>query len=121
MEWFLKVVKDNYANFNGRAGKKEFWMFILVYFILSIIAGVIGNFMDTSSISSLLGLVLFVPSIAVGARRLHDTGKSGWLQLLHLIPILGTIILIVFWVQDSNIGDNKYGPAPALENANQNM
>jgi len=99
MEWFLKVVKDNYANFNGRAGKKEF--------------------LGMSSISSLLGLVLFVPSIAVGARRLHDTGKSGWLQLLHLIPILGTIVLIVFWVQDGNIGDNKYGSEPALEPTDQ--
>ena len=121
MEWFLKVVKDNYANFKGRAGKKEFWMFILVYVILSIIAGAIGNFIDMSSISSLLGLVLFVPSIAVGARRLHDTGKSGWLQLLNLIPILGTIVLIVFWAQDGNTGDNKYGSEPALEPVGQNI
>jgi uncharacterized membrane protein YhaH (DUF805 family) len=121
MEWFLKVVKDNYANFNGRAGKKEFWMFILIYFILSLIAGVIGNFIGMSSISSLLGLALFVPSIAVGARRLHDTGKSGWLQLLHLIPILGTIVLIVFWVQDGNTGDNKYGSVPALEPVGQKI
>lgn len=121
MEWFLKVVKDNYANFNGRAGKKEFWMFILVYFILSIIAGAIGNLINMSSISSLLGLALFVPSIAVGARRLHDTGKSGWLQLLHLIPVLGTIVLIVFWVQDAVAGDNKYGSAPKLEHSDQNI
>ncbi len=115
MEWFLKVVKDNYANFNGRAGKKEFWMFILVYFILSIIAGVIGNFIGTSLIYSLLGLVLFVPSIAVGTRRLHDTGKSGWWQLLNFIPIIGTIVLIVFWIQDGNEVDNQYGTKP-IEN-----
>ncbi|MCD6545006.1 MAG: DUF805 domain-containing protein [Flavobacteriaceae bacterium] len=121
MEWFLKVVKDNYANFKGRAGKKEFWMFILVYFILSIIAGAIGNFINMPSISSLLGLALFVPSLAVGARRLHDTGKSGWLQLLHLIPILGTIVLIVFWIQDGNTGDNKYGSTPELESVDQNI
>jgi len=112
MEWFLKVVKDNYANFNGRAGKKEFWMFILVYFILSIIAGVIGNFLDTSSITGLLSLVLLVPSIAVGSRRLHDTGKSGWWQLLNLIPIIGTIVLIVFWVQDGDAADNQFGAKP---------
>ena len=73
------------------------------------------------SISSLLGLALFVPSLAVGARRLHDTGKSGWLQLLHLIPILGTIVLIVFWIQDGNTGDNKYGSTPELESVDQNI
>ncbi len=117
MEWFLKVVRDNYANFDGRARRKEYWMFVLIYiiiaFVISILEGVMGlkNSMGIGAISGLLALALLVPSLAVGARRLHDINKSGWWQLLVLIPIVG-IWLIVLLATKGTKGDNQYGADP---------
>ncbi len=123
MDWFLKVVRDNYANFNGRARRKEYWMFTLFYVIFLAIASVldallgldftIGGFsLGYGWLYTLYTLALFIPSLAVGARRLHDTGKSGWWQLLVILPIIGIIILIVFFCQDSEVGENKWGKNP---------
>ncbi|MEN8185787.1 MAG: DUF805 domain-containing protein [Bacteroidota bacterium] len=114
MEWFLKVVKDNYANFNGRAHRQEFWMFVLFNFIFSIVAAVLGYLLDTGMISTIYGIAVLVPSIAVATRRLHDIGKSGWLQLLVLIPVVG-LILIYFWAIEGEAGRNEYGENPDLE------
>jgi uncharacterized membrane protein YhaH (DUF805 family) len=104
--WYVEVLKK-YAVFDGRASREEFWMYTLVNFIVSLVlhlvSGVLGG---------IYSLAVLVPSLAVGARRLHDTGRSGWLLLIGLIPLIGIIVLIVFWVQDSQAGANKYGPNP---------
>ncbi|MFA6174697.1 MAG: DUF805 domain-containing protein [Kiritimatiellales bacterium] len=105
MKWYLAVLKK-YAEFNGRAGREEFWMFVLINFIVSLILSIIRP------LGLIYGLAVLVPSLAVGARRLHDTGRSGWFQLLVLIPLIGPIVLIVFAAQDGQPGDNQYGSNP---------
>ena len=90
---YVAVLKK-FQNFEGRAGLAEFWMFVLVTLVIGLILGFISQ-----GLSSLYSLFSLVPSLAVGARRLHDTGRSGWLQLLGLIPIIGWIILIYFFIQ----------------------
>lgn len=121
MNWYLDVVKNKYSVFTGRAQRQEFWYFILfyflIYFALSVIDQVTGAFDEetgTGLLSGLYMLAMLVPSLAVGARRLHDIGRSGWWQLLMLIPIIGGLILIFFFVQDSQPGDNQYGSNPKL-------
>jgi uncharacterized membrane protein YhaH (DUF805 family) len=118
MKWFLKVVRDNYANFKGRAQRKEFWMFQLFAFIfvilLIIIDGITGSLDPISGFglfSGIFTLALIIPTIAVSVRRLHDTGRSGWWYFAILIPLLGLIVLI-FWCFDSDSEENKYGENP---------
>ncbi|WP_351077464.1 DUF805 domain-containing protein [Shewanella sp. CAL98-MNA-CIBAN-0140] len=106
MDYFIGALKK-YADFTGRARRKEYWMFILVYMIINIVFAVIG--LDT--ISAIVSLALLVPSLSIAARRLHDTGRSGWWQLILLIPIIGLIVLIVFLAQDSHDA-NDYGSNP---------
>lgn len=110
MEYFLGAYKK-YADFTGRARRKEFWMFVLFYFIVSIVLGIVDSIIGFQLLGLLFSLGSLIPSLAIGARRLHDTGRSGWWQLLYLIPLIGLIIMIVFLVQDSH-PDNEYGPNP---------
>lgn len=98
----IKTCFNKYATFSGRARRSELWFWTL----LNVIVGVIPF------VNYLWALVVFIPSIAVWVRRLHDTGKSGWCYLLVLIPFIGQILLIVWGCQDSQPGDNKYGPNP---------
>ena len=131
MEWYLKVMRDNYANFSGRARRKEYWMFTLFFFLITVViyflfallaffmAGDLINLMDNEWGPVVLGfsiiiyfLIHLIPSIAVTVRRLHDTGKSGWLYLLTFIPYIGSLIIFIFTVIEGNKGDNKYGPDP---------
>ncbi len=108
---YIAVLKQ-YAVFKGRAGRKEFWMFMLISFVISMILSFIdGMISDTGStlLSSLYLLAVLLPSLAVGARRLHDTDKSAWLLLLLLIPIVGWIVLIVLYAMAGTAGQNKYG------------
>lgn len=105
----------NLTNFSGRASRSEFWWFALVTFVvylilIAILQNVLGNQTTAVVISQLVFALLL---IAAGARRLHDTGKSGWLELLWLIPCVGPIILIIFWAQAGQPGDNQHGSAPA--------
>jgi uncharacterized membrane protein YhaH (DUF805 family) len=103
---------SNITNFSGRAGRPEFWWWVLAVWIFELIVAVVlgrGNGF-IAFVAYVIYLVLWLATIAVGCRRLHDTGKSGWLQLLALIPCIGVIILIVFWVQPGTPGDNAYGP-----------
>lgn len=102
------VVVENYANFNGRARRSEYWYFALASFIASFICGLL----PIPFISILLSLALFIPSLAVCVRRLHDIGKSGWMYLLILIPVVGAIILLIWFCQDSQPGENKWGANP---------
>jgi len=118
MKWFLKVVRDNYANFKGRAQRKEFWMFQLFAFIfailLVIIDGITGSLDPISGFglfSGIFTLALIIPTIFVSVRRLHDTGRSGWWYFALLIPLLGLIVLI-FCCFDSDSEENKYGENP---------
>lgn len=98
----LKTCFSKYATFSGRARRSEFWWFALAAFIGSLIP-VLGY---------VISLACIIPNIAVGVRRLHDIGKSGWFYLLALIPVVGALILIYWFVQDSAAGDNEYGANP---------
>ena len=102
----IKTVLSKYADFEGRARRSEYWWWYLAALVLDILTRALNP-----AIGLLVGLAILVPSIAVGARRLHDTGKSGWLLLISL-TIIGIIPLIIFLAQDSTPGDNKYGPNP---------
>ena len=103
--WFVKCLK-NYVNFNGRARRKEFWFFNLFTFSLSLIIS--SLFGPQSPLLGLLMLAIFLPFLAVSARRLHDIGKSGWWYLISLTGI-GFFLLIFWWVQDSDTNENQYG------------
>jgi len=111
MKYFLNVVTKNYANFNGRTSVKEFWMFVLFNFIFAIVAGIIDGIMGTYFIAGIFSLLIIIPSLAASVRRLHDTGKSGWMILLGLIPIVG-LVLIYFYIIKGDEKENAYGPVP---------
>jgi uncharacterized membrane protein YhaH (DUF805 family) len=113
MEWYLKVIKENYANFNGRARRKEFWMFVLFNVIFEIIASVIDGILGTYIVFSMIyGLAILVPAIAVTVRRLHDIGKSGFWIFIEFIPLIGWIWLLILLAQEGMPGPNEYGPNP---------
>ena len=123
MEWYLKVMRDNYANFSGRARRREYWMYVLVQSIimigLMILDSVLGLDFELQGISLgygylyLIGVIVhFIPSLAVLVRRLHDVGKSGWFYFIFLIPIIGIIWLLVLYCTEGQKEDNKCGPDP---------
>ncbi|WP_436858968.1 DUF805 domain-containing protein [Citrobacter tructae] len=113
MNWYIDVLK-NYAVFNGRARRKEYWMFVLINMIVSIVLNVIQSVIGLEipwiSIIYMLGVML--PSIGVAIRRLHDTDRSGWWLLISFIPVVGTIVLIVFLCQNGTAGNNRFGADP---------
>jgi len=116
MNWYVEVLKK-YAVFSGRARRKEYWMFVLfniiISFVIGFVEGMVGLARDGyGPISGLYMLAILLPSIAVGIRRLHDTGRSGWWLLIMLIPIIGPLVLLFFFVGDSQPGTNQYGPNP---------
>ncbi|MDX1619037.1 MAG: DUF805 domain-containing protein [Balneolaceae bacterium] len=118
MKWYIQAFKK-YAVFSGRARRKEYWFFVLfniiVAMILGFIDGMSGNFSPETGIGLLGGLytlIALVPGISVSVRRLHDTGRSGWWLLIGFIPIVGAIVLLVFFVQDGDAGHNEYGANP---------
>ncbi|MEV4612571.1 DUF805 domain-containing protein [Kitasatospora sp. NPDC049258] len=114
MDWYLAVVK-NYVGFNGRARRQEFWMFALFNIIASIVLAIVDGIAGTSGLlGGLYSLAVLLPSLAVGFRRLHDTGRSAWWLLIALVPLIGSIILIVFWATEGQPNDNQYGPNPKL-------
>lgn len=106
----VKSCFSQYAGFNGRARRSEYWFWYLFSAIVGSVVSIIAK--NTSDLVSLVPLVILVPSLAVEFRRLHDTGRSGAFVLLNFIPLIGQIILIIFCVQDSQPGENKYGPNP---------
>ncbi len=112
MNWFLDPIKNHYADFNGRVTRKPYWMFVLSSMIVSIILSIFeGMMFDGPVLSGIYALAIIVPSIALAARRLHDTGRSGWWQLIALVPFVGFIVLIVFLAQDTSPETNAYGPS----------
>ncbi len=106
---YYKEVLNKYATFTGRARRSEYWYFALANFLISILLGLFGDL--GKLVNFVYSLAVIVPSLAVGARRLHDTNRSGWWLLLILIPIVGWIWLIILMVLDS-APDNQYGPNP---------
>ena len=118
MTWALMPLQK-YAVLSGRSRRKEFWMFVLFTFVVEIVLAIIDAIIGTYNtalgiglLSGLFYLAILVPSIALNTRRLHDIGKSGWFQLLFIIPIVGFILWIIWMVRDSDDGVNKYGPSP---------
>jgi uncharacterized membrane protein YhaH (DUF805 family) len=113
----VKICFNKYVDFSGRARRSEYWWWVLFTVLVGIVASIIDSILGTRNSSGtgvfggLADLALLLPSLAVGARRLHDTGRSGFWLFLWLLPCIGWIILIVFFVMDSQ-GDNKYGPSP---------
>ena len=112
MNWYLGCWKK-YAEFSGRARRQEFWMFFLFNFLACVAIGIVDGILGTSgALGGLYSLAVLIPSLAVGARRLHDTDRSGWWQLIALIPLIGAIILLVFFCLDSKPGENRFGANP---------
>jgi uncharacterized membrane protein YhaH (DUF805 family) len=111
VDWYVKVLKQ-YADFNGRARRKEYWMFLLFNFIISLVLGILAGVIRMPILATLYMLAVLVPAIAVGVRRMHDIGKSGWVLLVGLIPLVGGIILLVWAATEGTPGSNQYGPDP---------
>ena len=112
---FKDIVTNKYAQFNGRAGKAEFWQYILVYILIAVAFSLLSNIfggvkflrMLFMVISYIVSLALLIPTIAVGVRRMHDIGKDGIWVLVNLIPLIGTIWFIILAIKDSD-GPNQY-------------
>lgn len=102
----IKTCFAKYATFEGRARRSEFWFWWLFTFIVSIVLGWIPI------IGWIISLAFIIPNISVAVRRLHDTGRSGWWWWIGLLPIVGLIILLIFYCQDSQPGANEYGANP---------
>ena len=115
MDWYLKVLRE-YATFSGRARRKEYWMFFLINFLvtigLAIVDGILGLGGTLGILSLLYALAVVIPGLAVTVRRLHDTGRSGWWFLVGFIPLVGIFVLLFFLATDSEPGANQYGPNP---------
>jgi uncharacterized membrane protein YhaH (DUF805 family) len=121
MEYYFSVLK-NYAVFSGRARRKEYWMFTLMNIVVLMI--LVASDAFTSAFDTGYGvgyltifysLAILIPSLAVTIRRLHDTGRSGWWYFIGLVPVVGSIAMLVFTLQEGNIGSNEYGQDPKDE------
>lgn len=108
----IRSVLTQYVGFRGRARRSEYWWFYLFHSILGFLAACLSGETGGSYIAVIVGLALILPSLAVSVRPLHDTDRSGWFLLLALIPIVGGIVLLIFYVQDSKPGPNRFGPNP---------
>jgi len=110
IDWFKKCL-SNYANFSGRARRKEYWFFALVQFGVLIIAGILDTiiFKKPSVFYIITALGLFIPALSVAVRRLHDTSRSGWWFLLVLVPLIGPILLLVWFATDTKPESNQWG------------
>ena len=105
----------NYVGFSGRASRSEFWYWVLFSVLVSIALSIIDLALlsgKTTVLSSIWSLATLLPSLAVGVRRLHDTDRSGWWWLIGFIPLIGIIVLIVFWCSEGTRGPNRFGPDP---------
>lgn len=124
IEWYKKVVFENYANFNGRARRSEYWYYSLMNFIICMgflaVAAIVYLLTVDPTITlifvfvmyGLYALATFIPNLAVAVRRLHDVGKSGWFYFVGLIPVIGGFWLLFLFVSDSESHTNQYGPNP---------
>jgi uncharacterized membrane protein YhaH (DUF805 family) len=109
---FFEAVKTclrKYATFSGRAGRPEYWWFMLFVFGVSVVAQLVGG----DQLNAIASLILLLPMLSAAARRLHDTGKSGWFQLVGVIPFIGWVLMVV-WLCQRTVGPNEYGAGPEL-------
>jgi uncharacterized membrane protein YhaH (DUF805 family) len=118
VSWYLEALKK-YAVFHGRSRRAEYWYFVLFNLIVAVVlAGIdtlLGTFSSAQNIglmSGIYSLAVIIPTLAVTFRRLHDIDRSGWWILINLVPLIGTIVLLVFALMDGTPGDNRYGPNP---------
>lgn len=111
MDWYFKCWQQ-YADFSGRARRKEFWMFYLINLLFAFIAGFLDGIFDLTLLSVIYPVLIFIPALSVSIRRLHDAGKSGWMYLIFLIPIIGSIWLLILLCTNSQPGRNKWGDNP---------
>ncbi|MEU6857496.1 DUF805 domain-containing protein [Glycomyces sp. NPDC046736] len=114
MNWYLAVLK-NYVGFSGRARRKEYWMFVLFHFIALMVLYIPFAVTQEPVFMTLYfvyALAVILPALAVSVRRLHDTGRSGWMYLINFIPLAGPIILIVLLAQEGHYGSNAHGEDP---------
>ena len=122
MDWYIKVVRDNYVNFEGRARREEYWMFVLINTIISFVLGFADAAVSGPEgwiLGTVYALAVMIPSIAVSVRRFHDINKSGWWVLgLSLFVVVGWIWGFVLACQDSDIGDNSYGSSDKYPDGN---
>jgi uncharacterized membrane protein YhaH (DUF805 family) len=103
---------SQYVTFTGRARRSEYWYFFLFILLVEVAAVVIGAVIHFSLLGTVVSLAVLLPHLAVAVRRLHDTGRSGWWVLVGIIPLIGTVMLIVFFATDATPAGDKYGPAP---------
>ncbi|WP_433649132.1 DUF805 domain-containing protein [Micromonospora zamorensis] len=115
----VKSVFSQYVGFTGRARRSEYWWFALFAVIVGIVAAILDSALgltfengSTGFIGLVVNLALLLPTLAVAVRRLHDTDRTGWWVLIGLVPLVGAIVLIVFFVSDSTHGANRFGPSP---------
>jgi uncharacterized membrane protein YhaH (DUF805 family) len=109
-----RAVVENYANFSGRDDRPQYWWFVLGIFIVYIILNVLSEIAaGLTAVLALFALAMLIPSISAATRRLHDTGRSGWWQLLLLVPFIGAVVIIVLCAQPGQPQANAYGPPPS--------
>ncbi len=118
MQWFMTALQK-WADFSGRARRREYWFFVLIYVVIYIVLTVVDTMVGLLNaatgigiLGGLFALAMLIPGISVAVRRLHDTDRSGWWLLLALVPVIGAIVLIVFYLLDSQPGENRFGPNP---------
>jgi uncharacterized membrane protein YhaH (DUF805 family) len=110
----VRTVFNRYATFTGRSRRPEYWWFVLFNIIVSLVLGIIDGVVfggEVGVLGAIYNLAVLVPSLAVGVRRLHDTGRTGWWLLIALVPLIGIIVLIVFFASKGEEHDNQHGPA----------
>lgn len=125
MSYFVNAITQHYVDFGGRARRREYWMYTLLATLAAFAAMILDNILGTAFppltygwIYLLFVLGTFLPALAVGFRRLHDVGKSGWFLLIVLIPLIGAIWLLVVLCRDGEPNDNRYGPNPKEDSSN---
>lgn len=112
MTYFVDYLQNNYAKFDGRVSRRQYWMFVLYSTIISFVIGFIGGLIPFLSVFSLLyAFALIVPSVGLGIRRLHDLNLSGWFYLIVLVPVVGALALLFLFCMPGDAEDNKFGPA----------
>ncbi len=106
----------HYADFRGRASRSEYWLFYLGYLLAYLAAGLVDLllFHQRPLLSALLTLAVLVPNLAVASRRLHDTGRSGWWQLIAFVPLAGLLLLLWWYCRPGEAGGNRFGPDPLV-------
>jgi uncharacterized membrane protein YhaH (DUF805 family) len=104
---------EHYAKFDGRASRPAFWWWVLFVFLVGIAANIIDLAIGAPVFSAIVGLGLLLPNLSVSIRRLHDIDRTGWWVLIWLIPLIGWIVLLVFYLQQGDAGENRFGAPPA--------